>query len=295
MAFTLFFNFQSFAVFPRLRETKAPIWVCKYILYYLIAKTIIEKNDFLNLQTMNIVVDIGNTFIKAAVFDEQQIVWQTKNKPIDFLKNLQAAIEDYSNIDNLLYSSSGQLNSEILQYFNEHFNVIKFNQDSPIPFNNSYETPKTLGLDRIALIAAANNLYPKKNVLVIDAGTCITYDLITKNQNYIGGNISPGIDMRFKALHYYTANLPRLKQEQPKTFPLGKNTKDAMLNGVTQGVIFEIDQNIERYTTDYKDLTVILTGGDEQYLSTQLKNSIFANSNFQLVGLNAILEFLLND
>jgi type III pantothenate kinase len=101
--------------------------------------------------------------------------------------------------------------------------------------------------------------------------------------------------MRFKALHQNTAKLPRLKLEKPESYPLGKNTKDAILNGVTQGIVYEIDQNIKRYITDYKDLTVILTGGDQQYLSTQLKNSIFANSNFQLVGLNAILEFLLND
>lgn len=244
---------------------------------------------------MNLVVDIGNTSIKAAVFDDQHLIWQTKTEPHEFLKKLQLIIKKFPDIDNLLYSYSGQLNSDILKFFKEHFKVVKFDQNIPLAFNNLYETPQTLGLDRIALIAAAHNLYPNKNVLVIDAGTCITYDLMTEDQNYIGGNISPGLEMRFKALKQFTAKLPKLKLEQPKTFPLGRNTKDAILNGVTQGVIFEIDQNIERYSADYKDLTVILTGGDQQYLSTQLKNSIFADSNFQLVGLNAILEFLLND
>ncbi|QTY26371.1 type III pantothenate kinase [Flavobacterium sp. CS20] len=138
-------------------------------------------------------------------------------------------------------------------------------------------------------------MYPHKNVLVIDTGTCITYDFKSAENAYLGGNISPGLDMRFKALHQFTANLPRLKIEKPMTSPLGKTTKDAILNGVIQGVVYEIDQNITRYKSDYKDLTVILTGGDQQYLSAQLKNSIFANSTFQLVGLHAILEYLLND
>jgi len=244
---------------------------------------------------MNIVIDIGNTFIKAAIFDKQKIVWQIKTVPSEFLDKLNWALINYPEIDNLLYSATGKLMSETLDYFNNNFNVIKFDHQSPLPFNNLYNTPQTLGLDRIALVAAANKLYHEKNVLIIDAGTCITYDLITSGQNYVGGNISPGIDMRFKALHDYTAKLPRLKLEEPMSYPLGKNTKDAILNGVLQGVVFEIDKNIERYISDYKDLTVILTGGDQLYLSTQLKNSIFANSNFQLVGLNAILEFLLND
>jgi len=244
---------------------------------------------------MNIVVDIGNTFIKSAVFSQQNMIWQSKTKFDAFLVELKQTMLNYPMIDNLMYSTSGKLHPELINFFNKNFNVVTFNHKSPLPFNNLYETPATLGLDRIALIAAAHHLYPKKNVLVIDAGTCITYDLITENKNYVGGNISPGLKMRFKALHHYTANLPELKLENPKTFPLGKNTKDAILNGVIQGVSSEIDQNIERYISDYKDLTVILTGGDQQYLSTQLKNSIFANSNFQLVGLNALLEFLLND
>lgn len=244
---------------------------------------------------MNIVVDIGNTFIKLAIFSEQKIIWQSKTKSDAFLLEFKKTLVDYPKVNNLIYSNSGKLNPEIITYFNDNFNVVKFDHKSPLPFNNLYETPETLGLDRIALIAAAHDLYPCKNVLVIDAGTCITYDLITAEENYIGGNISPGLDMRFKALHNFTANLPKLNLKSPKTFPLGKNTTDAMLNGVIQGVVYEIDQNIERYSSDYKVLTVILTGGDQHYLSTQLKNSIFANSNFQLVGLNAILEFILND
>lgn len=244
---------------------------------------------------MNIVVDIGNTLIKAALFDGPNLVWQCKTEADQLRSEIDKIVDRNPNIQNLLYSSTGNIPDSLLNYFNENFKVVKFDYESPLPFKVLYKTPETLGLDRIALIAAAHKLYPGKNVFVIDTGTCITYDLITKEQNYIGGNISPGLDMRFKALHYYTAKLPRLKPEQPESYPLGKSTKDAILNGVLQGVISEIDQNIERYIADYKDLTVILTGGDQHFLSTQLKNSIFANSNFQLVGLNAILEFLLND
>jgi len=244
---------------------------------------------------MKIIVDIGNTFIKTAVFEGQNIIWQNKFLPSSFLKEFQKVLENYPQVENLLYSSSGHLDAEIVNYFHKNFKVIQFDHQTSLPFNNLYETPETLGLDRIALVAAAHKLYHRKNVLVIDAGTCITYDLITKHENYIGGNISPGINMRLKALHDYTAKLPRLEFEDPRTSPLGKNTKDAILNGVIQGVVFEIDKNIELYISDYKDLTVILTGGDQHYLSTQLKNSIFANSNFQLLGLNALFEFLLND
>ena len=244
---------------------------------------------------MNLVIDIGNTFIKIAVFDKRKIIWQDKAKPQQFLEKCSNLLTQYPDIQNLIYAASGHVEDQWLEYFKANFKVFAFNHQTPLAFNNLYETPETLGLDRLALVAAAHQLYPNQNVLIIDAGTCITYDLKSDKKEYCGGNISPGIDMRFRALHEFTARLPRLKLENPKSTPLGHSTKDAILNGVIQGVVYEIDQNIERYKSDYNDLTVILTGGDQQYLSTQLKNSIFADLTFQLIGLHAILENLLND
>lgn len=244
---------------------------------------------------MKIVIDIGNSYIKAALFKEGEILWQGQSKPEAFIAYIKPIFSNYKPIDKLIYSASGKIDVSILNYFNAQSEVIAFTHQTKIPFTIDYQTPETLGLDRLALMAAAHFFYPFQNVLVIDAGTCITYDFMSKENRYLGGSISPGLDMRFKALNHFTAALPRLYLENPKTQPIGKNTKDAILNGVIQGVVYEIDQNIERYISDYKDLTLILTGGDQQYLSTKLKNSIFANLNFQLYGLHAILEYQLND
>ena len=134
-------------------------------------------------------------------------------------------------------------------------------------------------------------MYPQKNVLIIDAGTCITIDFKSSLGEYLGGNISPGLEMRLKALNHFTAKLPLVEFKTPKRSLLGKNTTDAILNGVINSVTFEIEEYISRYKSVYMDLTIILTGGNQQYLSTTLKSSIFATSDFLLEGLNYILEF----
>ncbi|MCL4160212.1 UNVERIFIED_CONTAM: hypothetical protein GTU68_064981, partial [Idotea baltica] len=159
-----------------------------------------------------------------------------------------------------------------------------------IPFKNLYSTPKTLGIDRIALVCASVEQFPDKNVLIIDAGTCITFDFITNKNHYLGGAISPGIRMRYKSLHKFTANLPLLDTKKPKK-SIGNSTANSMHSGVVQGVLFEIDGAIQKYKLKYPDLTVILTGGDTNFLSKQLKSSIFANSNFLLEGLNYLLQY----
>ncbi|NNK40613.1 MAG: type III pantothenate kinase, partial [Winogradskyella sp.] len=159
-----------------------------------------------------------------------------------------------------------------------------------LPFINKYETPKTLGVDRIALVSASVLHFPDQNVLIIDAGTCVTYDFITNDNNYIGGAISPGLSMRYRALNTFTAKLPLLNVQQPKSV-VGKTTESSIHSGVVNGIVLEIDGVIDQYKEQFGDLTVILTGGDGKFLSNQLKNSIFANSNFLLQGLNYILQF----
>ena len=171
--------------------------------------------------------------------------------------------------------------------------VLRLDSNTKLPFKNLYKTPKTLGVDRMALVSASVNQYPDSNVLIIDAGTCITYDFVNSEGEYLGGAISPGIKLRYQSLNNFTANLPLLEAEIPNGI-IGDSTSQAIHSGVINGILRELDGIIAEYQKKYPDLTVILTGGDSNFLSNQLKNSIFANSNFLLEGLNYILEFNTN-
>ncbi len=162
-----------------------------------------------------------------------------------------------------------------------------------MPFKNLYKSKETLGSDRIALASAVIKHYPNSNVLVIDAGTCITMDFIDKNGNYHGGSISPGIDMRYNSLSNNTSNLPELEKKYPSDI-IGSSTEESIHSGIVNGVIFEIRESISEYQGNYKDIKVILTGGDSVFLSKPLKISIFANQNFLLEGLNFILNLNIN-
>ncbi len=239
---------------------------------------------------MNLVIDVGNTFVKLAVFNKGKI---TFNKSIE-IRNVRESIsllkKQYKEINKAIISSVGELKSDDLKYINKHFKLLVLNAKTKLPFINKYETPNTLGIDRIALVSASVNQFPKNNVLIIDAGTCITYDFITTANEYLGGAISPGIRMRYKSLNNLTANLPLLKTEMPNTI-IGNSTNESIHSGVVNGVLNEIDGVIADYKLKFSELTVILTGGDANFLSKQLKSSIFANSNFLLEGLNYILQF----
>jgi type III pantothenate kinase len=159
----------------------------------------------------------------------------------------------------------------------------------PLPVKIGYETPETLGKDRIALAAGAADRFPGKNILAIDAGTALTIDLVTSEGFFVGGNISPGMRMRFAALHQQTFSLPEI--EPSEEVPLiGRNTREAILAGVVNGIIYEIDNSINSLNNKYNDLHVIMTGGDAPYLSARLKNRIFVEENLVLNGLNAILR-----
>ena len=158
-----------------------------------------------------------------------------------------------------------------------------------MPFENHYESPESLGSDRIVLVAAACKNYPNTNVLIIDLGSCITYDFLDSNAIYHGGAISPGFDMRYKSMHHYTGNLPLLEAKKSKN-PTGKNTDQAIHAGIYFGILDEINARIEYYEHKYDSLTVILTGGDANKLPKTLKNSIFAHSNFLAEGMLHLLK-----
>src|SRR5680860_147116 len=239
---------------------------------------------------MNLVIDIGNTLVKMAVFQGDILIKKKISLRLDFLKNLEELEQKYQKPANIILSSVSKTPSKWLQKLEEGSRLFILDQQLPQVFANLYATPNTLGNDRIALVSAASKHFPTENVLVIDAGTCITYDFKNNKNEYLGGAISPGMEMRYKAMHNFTENLPLLDCEEEITL-IGNTTNSCMHSGVIYGITFEIDGIIAAYQAQYKDLTIILTGGDAQFLCKRLKNSIFANSNFLLEGLTYILEF----
>ena len=238
---------------------------------------------------MNLVIDIGNTWVKFAIFKNQKLVIDQKTEASTFLLKIKEVFKAFPKIDNAILSSVKKLDREVavLSLF---CRVHVLSNKSKIPFKNKYATPKTLGVDRLAVVTAAFYTNPRRNTLVIDAGTCITYDIINAHGEYLGGAISPGLSMRYSAMHNQTDGLPLLQIEELTDF-IGTSTKGSMHGGVINGTIQEVDGVIKQYEEHFKDLTVILTGGDAHFFAKRLKNSIFANSKFLLEGLNYLLEY----
>ena len=238
---------------------------------------------------MKLIVDIGNTNVKLALFDQDFLIEKKSIDRGDFINQTETFLNEF-NIENVIISSVGKLTVQQLNFLEEEFKVFHINHNTKVPFKNLYKTPKTIGVDRLGLVAGAIKLYSKKNVLIIDAGTCVTYDFVTSDAHYLGGAISPGLYLRYKSLNDYTANLPRLDIKKPENF-YGQSTEASIHTGVVLGLANEIDGTIDTYKKHYSDLTVILTGGDANFLSDQLKNSIFAHSDLLVEGLNFIFEF----
>ncbi len=239
---------------------------------------------------MNLTIDVGNTLIKLGVFDSGKLKLKKTCIKKDFLHTLNEISEAFPAIQKCIVSSVANLSEHQLLKLQHQFDALILNHQTKVPFINKYETPQTLGIDRIALVSAAAKEYAGKNVLVIDAGTCITYDFLNSKNEFLGGAISPGISLRYKALHTFTEKLPLLETNNPNLY-IGNNTTTSIHSGVVNGVLYEIDGYISMYRKNYDNLTVILTGGDVHFLRDSIKNDIFANSNFLLEGLNHILEY----
>jgi type III pantothenate kinase len=239
---------------------------------------------------MNLVVDVGNTFVKFAVYKKEELIYKSSFKLSEFKRQFKQVGKEHPNIESAIISSVGRLSRNEIELIDNDLTILELNSKTKLPFNNCYKTPETLGVDRIALVSASVKQFPDNNTLIIDAGTCITYDFITDKNDYLGGAISPGIRLRYISLNNLTANLPLLDTDRPESL-IGSTTESSIHSGVVNGVVKEIDGIIDQYLLDYPDLTVILTGGDAKFLSNQLKNSIFANSNFLLEGLNFILDY----
>lgn len=237
---------------------------------------------------MNLIIDVGNTRVKAAVYEKDSLKELIVFQKTEIISELKKIFKK-NKISSSIVSAVATLSDENLKKLHDFLNLMELNHETKVPFRNKYKTPTTLGVDRIALAAYAASEYPNKNVLVIDAGTCITFDFVNKG-TYLGGAISPGLKMRYKSLDNYTSKLPLLETKEPEDF-IGDNTNNCIHSGVVNGIVNEIDGVINQYKTKYQDLTVVLTGGDTNFLAKQLKNHIFANPNLVLEGLHKILIY----
>lgn len=237
----------------------------------------------------NLIIDAGNTRVKVFVFEEDIILESFVSKEKDLEKKINKIFSEHD-ILRVILSSVGPLTDKICFLLKNFDKIIVLSNETRVPFVNRYLTPLTLGVDRIALVSAATYKYPLENVLVIDAGTCITFDFKNSKEEYLGGAISPGLEMRYRALNLFTEKLPLLEKVENNPF-IGNDTHSSIHSGVINGLVCEIEGVIEQYKSEFRDLTIVLTGGDTYFLSKRLKNSIFANPNFLQEGLNSILIY----
>lgn len=238
---------------------------------------------------MNLVIDIGNTRIKVSIFENNEEIYFKSLKEFSIIE-AQRILNDFHNIKHVIISSTRHIDNSLKDSLPQIFpNYIEFSQKTPIPFETRYRTQDTLGLDRIAAVAGAQYLHPNKNILIIDMGTAITYDFLSEKGIHMGGNISPGLKMRFYSLHDYTHKLPLVDVYEHITL-LGDSTEQAIRNGVINGIIEEIEGTIKNIEKNYEDLTVLLTGGDAEFFEIKLKKSIFVVQNIVRLGLNIILK-----
>ncbi|PWE01421.1 type III pantothenate kinase [Marinilabilia rubra] len=236
---------------------------------------------------MNLTIDQGNSSTKLGFFDKGEVIATYK---LDFLdqKNMGPIIKRHSPT-NAVISSVTRDKSFFKNFFsNLPGQLIFFDHTTPIPLKNNYKTPETLGKDRLAAVIGANTLYPGYPLLVIDAGTAVTFDLVSHNI-YHGGNISPGLSMRYKALHQQTQKLPMVT---PGDGPFwGGTTEEAIRAGVKNSLIMEIEGYISQVKEEYPDAKTIITGGDADFFVSYTKNIIFVHPNLVLSGLNRIIEY----
>jgi type III pantothenate kinase len=239
---------------------------------------------------MVLTIDVGNTRIKGAVFERDNIIDQIVFQKNQLHEKIAAVLKKHQKITYLVVASVGDVEKQMFLDFEKDLEVWFISHEDEFPFVNHYTTPKTLGIDRMVLAAGATLQFKGQNRLIIDAGTCVTYDFVDQNDVYHGGAISPGLRLRYESLHNYTEKLPLLMAENPKHF-IGDSTAEAIHSGVINGLVYEINGFVDEYRVQYSNFIIILTGGDTEFLAKRLKNTIFANSNFLLESLNQIFQY----
>jgi type III pantothenate kinase len=236
---------------------------------------------------LKLIIDIGNTAVKAAIFDDKKLISSAVLNNCT-LENLLIFVGEKT-ISHAIISSVKSVDTDlekIIQHFDAHF----LNENTLLPITIDYKTPNTLGKDRIAVIVGVSFSFPKQDVLVLDAGTCLTIDFINKEKVYKGGRISPGIRMRYKALNQFTSNLP-LSKFSESSMLMGDDTSSSIISGVQQGILAEVREIINIYRMENKDTIIAVTGGDCFFFEKELKSSIFANPFLVMEGLNEILDY----
>ena len=236
---------------------------------------------------MNLVLDVGNSLLKIALFEKSELIQKFKFSE-NYKRNIEDIISKYK-VTHSIISNVVRIDDSTINILKESTNLLLVSNQLKIPFKNLYKSKNTLGQDRLALVSAAAFNFPNENVLIVDVGSCITYDFKNNNNEYLGGGISPGISMRFKSLNTFTSNLPLIDFDSIHQL-IGNNTKNSINSGVINGTISEINGIIQQYCEEFKNIRIILTGGDSNFLLKRIKNSIFADQNFLLVGLNKLLE-----
>lgn len=245
---------------------------------------------------MNVAVDVGNTFCKVAFFEENSLIRfvdaLSQAEVIRLCEEMKPQFAIVSSVSLPVDDLRNALESQASQ-------VYVLNHTLPVPIFNHYDTPHTLGTDRIAAVVGAQHLYPMDDCLVIDIGTCITYDLVDKAAHYYGGSISPGLQMRFKALHTFTTKLPLLEQlvelkGHTQIDLVGHNTRNAILSGVVNGMASELEGIIAAYQLKHPGVRVLLCGGDARFFESRIKGPIFVIDKLVLIGLNSILQYTLS-
>ncbi len=232
-------------------------------------------------------LDFGNTRLKAAIFENDRFIEEiflTDDKTGTILH----LIEKY-HPEKTILSSVINHNETLEQMLSEKSIFHKITHITKLNFTTPVGKPETIGADRLALVAAAVHFYPGKNILVIGLGSCITYNFVNQYKQFVGGSISPGMDMRFKSMNDFTAKLPLVQADWNFPF-IGYDTKTNLQSGVISGIVSEIDGFIEKYTQKFNNFNVVLTGGNSAYFASQLKNKIFADYNFLFKGLYALSE-----
>jgi type III pantothenate kinase len=237
---------------------------------------------------MNLIVDIGNTSTKLAVYEGAEKLSVSRINELS-CEELEKELSGFK-IKRAIVSSVKKLHPLISELFFTNIpDVHVLTYKSKLPVKIEYETPETLGPDRIAAVTGAYNLFPGTEILVIDAGSAITYDFLSADI-FKGGNISPGIAMRFKALNKFTRKLPLVSPSENYTFP-GRNTTDAITAGVITGVTYEINEYIRTFEKKHIDFKIILTGGDGGYLKDKINHKVIYLPDIVIDGLNYILEY----
>lgn len=238
---------------------------------------------------MNLCIDQGNSSSKIGIFDQNELIESVTVKELTLISILEL-INKYP-INACILSSVILTNDDLLNELTANWpDTIVLSHETPIPVENRYKTPETLGKDRLAAVVGASFLKPDTDLLVIDAGTAITYDFIDAHNVYHGGNIAPGLDLRLRSLHEFTQKLP-LVNATVDSPDLGNDTQSALISGALYGIVYEIDGYINHLKIKYPQLSAFLTGGSIFYFDTKLKNAIFAERNLVLIGLNRILQY----